>query len=71
VLAEWWRLLRVASRDFEHGLAEQESIAVTAPRVKSEVCRSRNYVGVVIVATVAAAGVATLRNMPIVSHQGH
>ena len=56
--------------DFERGLAKRESLAVIAPHVESEVRRSRDYLGVVIVATVAAADVATLRNMPLVSHQG-
>ena len=43
---------------FEHRLAEQRSDAVLAPRIDRELRRGRDYVRVVIVATVVADDVA-------------
>jgi len=53
-----WRAWGAIRGEFERRLADQESAAVMAARVDSEVRRGRDYVRVVIAATVEAADVA-------------
>jgi len=53
-----WRAWATARGEFERRLAEQESAAVLAARIDSEVRRGRDHVRVVVAATVEAADVA-------------
>jgi hypothetical protein len=53
-----WRAWGAVSRTFEHRLAEQGNDVVLAPRIDRESRRGRDYVRVVVVATVVADDVA-------------
>ena len=53
-----WRAWRAVSGTFEHRLAGQGSDVVLAPRIDRELRRGRDYVRVVVVATVVAGDVA-------------
>jgi hypothetical protein len=53
-----WRAWGAVSGEFERRLAEQESPAVIAPRIESEIRRGRDYVRVNISMTASAADVA-------------
>jgi len=53
-----WRAWGAVRGTFEHRLAGQESDVVLAPRIDRELRRGRDYVRVVIIATVVADDVA-------------
>ena len=53
-----WRAWGAVRGDFERRLAAQESPAVIAPQIDREIRKGRDYVRVVIVATVDVADVA-------------
>ena len=53
-----WRAWRAVSGTFERRLAGQGSDVVLAPRIDRELRRGRNYLRVVVVATVVADDVA-------------
>jgi hypothetical protein len=53
-----WRAWGAVSGTFEHRLAEQASDVVLAPRIDRELRRGRDYVRLVVVATVVADDVA-------------